>query len=56
MVNLDRSIDPSLDHFVYQPRKSPVNAQDIPFFLSTRLVDDRGGASIEDDAEQEEEG
>jgi len=44
LVTLDRSIDPSLDHFVYQPRKSPVNAQDIPFFLSTRLIDERGAA------------
>ena len=48
-MTLDRSIDPSLDHFVYQPRKSPVNAQDIPFFLSTRLVDERGAAVDDDD-------
>ena len=44
---MDQSIDVLMDHFVYQPRKSPVNAQDIPFFLSTRLVDE-GGATIED--------
>eukprot|EP00980_Cylindrotheca_fusiformis_P004346 scaffold923_cov85-Cylindrotheca_fusiformis.AAC.4 len=25
------------EHFVYQPKQSTANAQDIPFFLSTRL-------------------
>mmetsp|Transcript_25581 Transcript_25581/g.37786 ORF Transcript_25581/g.37786 Transcript_25581/m.37786 type:complete len:159 (-) Transcript_25581:200-676(-) len=37
--NLDRSIDDVLEHFVYLPKQSPVNPQDIPFFLSTRLED-----------------
>ena len=26
-----------MEHFVYQPKKNTANAQDIPFFLSTRL-------------------
>eukprot|EP00527_Entomoneis_sp_CCMP2396_P005979 CAMPEP_0198140716 /NCGR_PEP_ID=MMETSP1443-20131203/3838_1 /TAXON_ID=186043 /ORGANISM="Entomoneis sp., Strain CCMP2396" /LENGTH=139 /DNA_ID=CAMNT_0043803235 /DNA_START=149 /DNA_END=568 /DNA_ORIENTATION=- len=36
-VNLDRSIDDMMEHFVYLPKQSTANAQDIPFFLSTRL-------------------
>jgi hypothetical protein len=35
--NMDRSIDEVLEHFVYVPKQSPSQAQDIPFFLSTRL-------------------
>lgn len=35
--NLDRCIDDVMEHFVYIPKKSTANAQDIPFFLSTRL-------------------
>jgi len=35
--NMDSSIDDVLEHFVYVPRKCTANAQDIPFFLSTRL-------------------
>jgi hypothetical protein len=35
--NMDRSIEDLMEHFVYLPRKSTANAQDIPFFLSTRL-------------------
>lgn len=38
---LDRSIDDVLEHFVYLPKQSPVNPQDIPFFLSTRLDDEK---------------
>ena len=37
-VTLDKSIDDVLEHFVYVPKQSPVNPQDIPFFLSTRLA------------------
>lgn len=36
-TNLDKSIEDVLEHFVYVPRQSTANAQDIPFFLSTRL-------------------
>ncbi|KAL7563431.1 hypothetical protein ACA910_016527 [Epithemia clementina (nom. ined.)] len=36
-VNLDRSIDDMMEHFVYVPLKATANAQDVPFFLSTRL-------------------
>ena len=28
-----------MEHFVYLPKKCTANAQDIPFFLSTRLAD-----------------
>jgi hypothetical protein len=35
--NLDRSIEDLFEHFVYVPKKSTANPQDIPFFLSTRL-------------------
>mmetsp|Transcript_9727 Transcript_9727/g.13752 ORF Transcript_9727/g.13752 Transcript_9727/m.13752 type:complete len:143 (+) Transcript_9727:174-602(+) len=37
--NLDRSIDDVMEHFVYVPKQSTANPQDIPFFLSTRLAD-----------------
>jgi hypothetical protein len=36
-VNLDRSIDDVMEHFVYLPKQATANPQDIPFFLSTRL-------------------
>lgn len=34
---LDSSIDDVMEHFVYVPKKSTANPQDIPFFLSTKL-------------------
>jgi hypothetical protein len=49
-ASMDRSIDDVLEHFVYVPKKCTANAQDIPFFLSTRLessVDEL--ASLKDD-------
>ena len=36
---MDNSIDDVLEHFVYLPKQSTANPQDIPFFLSTRLAD-----------------
>ena len=36
--NLDKCIEPVLEHFVYVPKKCTANPQDIPFFLSTRLT------------------
>jgi hypothetical protein len=36
-TNLDKSIDDVMEHFVYVPKQSTANPQDIPFFLSTRL-------------------
>lgn len=36
-TNLDKSIEDVTEHFVYLPKQSTANAQDIPFFLSTRL-------------------
>lgn len=35
--SMDKSIADLLEHFVYLPRQATANAQDIPFFLSTRL-------------------
>mmetsp|Transcript_9267 Transcript_9267/g.13132 ORF Transcript_9267/g.13132 Transcript_9267/m.13132 type:complete len:142 (+) Transcript_9267:197-622(+) len=37
--NLDRTIDDVMEHFVYVPKQSTANPQDMPFFLSTRLAD-----------------
>mmetsp|Transcript_4019 Transcript_4019/g.6114 ORF Transcript_4019/g.6114 Transcript_4019/m.6114 type:complete len:143 (+) Transcript_4019:100-528(+) len=45
--NLDQSIDDMMNHFVYEPRQSPTNPQDIPMFLSVRLVDDGNTMDIE---------
>lgn len=36
-TNMDKSIEDVMEHFVYLPKQSTANAQDIPFFLSTRL-------------------
>lgn len=36
--NLNEGIQDVLEHFVYLPKRCPVNPQDIPFFLSTRLA------------------
>lgn len=41
--NLDQGIEDSSEHFVYVPKKCTVNAQDVAFFLSTRLVTAAGG-------------
>ena len=35
--NMDKCIEDVMEHFVYQPKQSTANAQDVPFFLSTRL-------------------
>lgn len=32
-----------MNHFVYEPKKATMNPQDIPFFLSVRLVDGANG-------------
>jgi len=48
--NLDRGIDDVLEHFVYEPKKCTANPQDIPTFLSTRLVESGntgGGIQVE---------
>jgi len=47
--NLDRGIDDLLEHFVYQPRKCTTNPQDIPTFLSTRLVESDNTATVDVD-------
>ena len=53
---LDRSIDDVMEHFVYVPRMSPANPQDIPFFLSTRMTlleeKEKLLLAIEDDLEE----
>ncbi|KAL7527860.1 hypothetical protein ACHAXR_002168 [Thalassiosira sp. AJA248-18] len=41
--NLDQGIEDASEHFVYVPKKCTVNAQDMAFFLSTRLVTAAGG-------------
>jgi hypothetical protein len=50
-ANLNRSIEDVMDHFVYLPKQSTANPQDIPFFLSTRLEapdnQDTGEESVE---------
>jgi hypothetical protein len=38
VMNMNKEIDPIFDHFVYAPRKSTANPQDIPLFLSTRVL------------------
>mgnify|MGYP000626519529 CR=1 FL=1 len=34
---MDKNIEDVMEHFCYLPKRSTANAQDIPFFLSTRL-------------------
>ena len=36
-ATMDRNIEDVMAHFCYLPKQSTANAQDIPFFLSTRL-------------------
>lgn len=51
---MDRSIDDVLEHFVFLPKKSTTNPQDIPFFLSTRLADAASGvAGVESEVTEE---
>ena len=50
-VNMDRSIDDVLEHFVYLPVKATANPQDVPFFLTTRLDDDAAAADADDDTD-----
>jgi len=56
--NLDKSIEDVMEHFVYVPKQSTANAQDIPFFLSTRLetsnVDERSKSKKKDPASESE--
>lgn len=56
--NLDKSIEDVMEHFVYVPKQSTANAQDIPFFLSTRLetstADDRANSKKKGQSEQSE--
>lgn len=47
-ANLDRNIDDVMEHFVYVPKQSTANPQDIPFFLSTRLETPADTAAVED--------
>ena len=36
-ATMDRNIEDVMEHFCYLPKQCTANAQDIPFFLSTRL-------------------
>ena len=40
---MDSGIEDSSEHFVYVPKKCTMNAQDLAFFLSTRLATAAGG-------------
>jgi hypothetical protein len=46
--NLDQAIQDAAEHFVYVPKKSTINPQDIAFFLSTRLVAAAAGDDVDD--------
>ena len=50
-TNMDRNIEDVLEHFVYVPKKSTANAQDTPFFLSTRLESAAPTATIDDQSD-----
>lgn len=54
--NLDQGIEDASEHFVYVPKKCTVNAQDMAFFLSTRLVTAAGGENNNDSVEQTKAG
>lgn len=45
--NLNNAIHDVLEHSVYVPKQATANAQDIPFFLSTRL--DESNTLVDDD-------
>lgn len=47
--NIDTEIDPIFNHFVHVPKKSTANPPDIPFFLSTRIVQDSDDEEVEKD-------
>ena len=51
---MNQTIQDQSEHFVYVPKKSTINPQDIAFFLSTRLA--VGAASGGDDEENNGEG
>ena len=42
-----------MNHFVYEPRQSPANPQDVPMFLSVRLVDDANTVDNESKVKEE---
>ena len=54
--NLDQGIEDASEHFVYVPKRCTVNAQDMAFFLSTRLVTAAGGENNNDSVEQTKAG
>ena len=39
-ANWNRTVEDVYEHFSYVPRQATANAQDIPFFLSTRLLNE----------------
>lgn len=51
-TNIDQSIEDETKYLVYEPKKSTTNPQDIPFFLSVRLVDENHN---EEETEQNDE-
>lgn len=53
-ANMDRSVDDVLEHFVYLPKKSPAQPEDIPFFLNTGLATTNETLSGDKESEQED--
>jgi len=49
---MDRNIEDVMEHFCYLPKQSTANAQDIPFFLSTRLEQSNVAAAIATEASE----
>lgn len=47
-ANWDRSIEEVYEHFSHVPKQATANPQDIPFFLSTRLVDEETTEEVPD--------
>jgi hypothetical protein len=52
--SLDDCIDDVLEHFVYVPKKSVMNPQDIPVFLSSRVELGNSAQHTGEDAESSE--
>ena len=54
-TTLDKSIEDVMEHFVYLPKQSTANPQDVPFFLSTRLVDAAATTTTTDTAKKSDQ-
>ena len=54
-ATMDRNIEDVMEHFCYLPKQCTANAQDIPFFLSTRLETPAAEETAATKAAQEKE-